>query len=150
MKKTIFEKRYKINHNNYTQLSLDELREIERKTINTIYKNLKINEIIDAELVIIEEDLKNEIKVKQQDNNINDFYHYLNIIKTIKKIIENIEINTKTEREIKQIITILQLSLNIEPSFTTTIPENEKPLYDILDQYIERGRQLRKENSWKI
>lgn len=148
MEKSIFEKRYEKNYKNYIKLSKEELKQLEKNTIEEIYKNLSLKEIICAELEIIEEDLKNEITIKQNEINNTEYTNYLNIIKKIRKIIESIPIDNNTKNEIKQIITILQLSLNIEPSFTTTIKENDKTLHDMLENYIEK--ELKKEKKWKI
>lgn len=122
----IFEKRIKFNKKLYSKLTNEELRNLEKTRIQDIYQDLSFDEIINAELQII---LENLAKENLPDKN------------KIIKFIENFQ--NKNDKyielkEIKKMLTTLQLTQNIKPCFTTEIPDiDENNLYTILENYIK-------------
>lgn len=136
---TLFEQRFKRNYETLKKIEFKKLQEIEEKN-KYIYQGLSTKEIINAEFILIQECLSTEMKEKQNNINENDFINYNKLIKNIYSSINQLE-----ENDLKIIITIIQLSLNITPSFPTTINELKyKPLCEILEQYTSK-KQYKKE-----
>ena len=115
-----FEKRFMHNLNRYKKYSTTELIEQARER-KKIYGTLSLEEIIDAECLIIEK----ELEKNTQDSNAFKVY--------IKKIINLLQ-QRKTGKS-KRILTIIQLSLNIRPVFLEEIESiNEGDLDTALDE----------------
>lgn len=155
MEKTIFEKRFDTSLKRYEKMTKEQLKEIELEQQKTIYDGLTTKEIIDAELIIIEENIYDEITFKQlSKKELDDYIKFINIIKRIQQKIENTDLTQETEDEIKQILTILQLSLNIKPCFITCIIYlNQINFYEKLISFIEKNKTIikeKKEPKWII
>ena len=134
--KNVFEKRLDFNFNRYKKMPFEELIAYEKKLYENVYKDFSDSEIISAELEIITEDLENEIHNKQIDSN--SLIYYRDYLKKLNKIKNYCELNDYKYDDLKKIITIIQLSLNIKPSFITSLDMNKSiDLYDYLDEYCE-------------
>ena len=130
--KNIFEKRFFYNLNKYKKMSDEELMNYQNKIYDKVYKKFSDDEIFSAELEIIVEDLESEILNKKIDaDGLIIYKSYLKNLKNVKKYYNLI--NTD---DLKELITAAQLSLNIKPSFITSLDMNElKDLYDYLENY---------------
>lgn len=139
---TVFEKRLNANLNKYKKMSLEQLIKYEDDINKKIYNILSIEEIIAAEFEILFEDLQDEIRNKQMDDEQLEIYNkFSDYIKKIRNRCENTELTDERIDNIKKIITILQLSLNIKPSFITSIIELDNiDLYNYLDNFLEKTK----------
>ena len=144
--KSVFEKRFDFNFKKYKNMSLEDLNNYEDILYNKVYKDFSDKEILCAEFEIIDQDLENEILNKQIDSdNLNYYKYYLKMIKKLQKKLENIDFNTTNVEDLRKILTIIQLSLNIKPSYITSINMNEPiELHNYLDNlddkiFIKKG-----------
>ena len=134
---TLIEKRIKILLLSYKKMGFETLRQIEDNNKNEYIKadnNLGISDIINIELQIIEDKLNEEIT----DNNLKEkFTKIKNKIKSGQ--ISDIDV-------IKQIITIFDLALAIEPTFTTVMinMDTKNNYISVIDDIINDKKLIKK------
>lgn len=132
----VFEKRFFYNLKKYRHMSDAELMNYQDKIYDKVYKMFSDDEIFSAELEIITENLESEILNKKiDDDGLIIYKDYLKNLKVVKKYYSLIN-----KDDLKKLITAVQLSLNIKPSFITCINmDDSKNLYDYLENYRVDG-----------
>lgn len=150
MEKTIFEKRFEINLKIYKKIGIEKLCLIEQNKTITLYNAIHLDEVLITGLVSIFNSVKNEMEQKIIVNeNTTEYKIFLDIIEKIISKVEKINIDDYG-LEIMKILTILQLSQNIQPSFPTMILQiQENKLYEQLNNFINNNQKVMKGEKWE-